>query len=192
MCSLSAATSVQAAWEREGVQPSEDQVLLREWLPQNDLLGSGRIAVFVTQGGYLSLQVRTPYLCTSLPLTDCARALLGHVPQPSGGLDCSRPISNPKPLGVLEAQPFNVADVSKLLMQAQDFADCLSVCAPFPATHVNDYTHRKQATTVCQSLPSPCLWAKRRSLSLQKTRAGASSCARKLSWRNSTSRCCRH
>lgn len=46
---------LKAAWQRLGVQPSEE-VLLREWLPQNDLLGCGRIAVFVTQGGYLSMQ----------------------------------------------------------------------------------------------------------------------------------------
>lgn len=110
VCARLVATHVQAAWEREGVQPSEDQVLLREWLPQNDLLGSGRIAVFVTQGGYLSMQVRTPSLCTtarrSLPLTDLARAPLGHVAawpdppaawpapgssQPLNPLACSRP-----------------------------------------------------------------------------------------------------
>lgn len=97
VCLLLVATPVQAAWEREGVQPSEDQVLLRQWLPQNDLLGSGRIAVFVTQGGYLSMQVRTPLLCTSLPLIDCARAPLRHVPQPSGGLARSKPLSYPQP-----------------------------------------------------------------------------------------------
>ena len=49
---------MQATWERLKQQPSEDQVLLREWLPQNDLLGSGHIAAFVTQGGYLSMQVQ--------------------------------------------------------------------------------------------------------------------------------------
>jgi hypothetical protein len=49
---------LQTTWWRLHVQPSEEQVLLREWLPQNDLLGSGRLAAFITQGGYLSMQVR--------------------------------------------------------------------------------------------------------------------------------------
>jgi hypothetical protein len=63
---------VQAAWQRLGVQPSDDQVLLREWLPQNDLLGCGRIAVFVTQGGYLSMQVRTPMMLCTFFAAACA------------------------------------------------------------------------------------------------------------------------
>lgn len=51
----------QATWQRLGLQPSAEQVLLLERVPQNDLLGSGRIGAFVTQGGYLSMQAsRTP------------------------------------------------------------------------------------------------------------------------------------
>jgi hypothetical protein len=50
--------TMQATWQQLHQQPTEEQVLLREWLPQNDLLGSGRLAAFVTQGGYLSMQVR--------------------------------------------------------------------------------------------------------------------------------------
>lgn len=49
--------TLQDAWQKLGHRVSEGAVLLRERVPQNDLLGSGRLAAFVTQGGYLSMQV---------------------------------------------------------------------------------------------------------------------------------------
>lgn len=60
---------MQATWQQLGQQPSEVQVLLQEWVPQNDLLGSGHLAAFVTQGGYLSMQVGLTWL--SLTMCPC-------------------------------------------------------------------------------------------------------------------------
>lgn len=48
---------LQGAWQYLKQDIRADEVLLRERVPQNDLLGYGGLAAFVTQGGYLSMQV---------------------------------------------------------------------------------------------------------------------------------------
>jgi hypothetical protein len=46
------------AFEKLGVQLSAGELLVLPHVPQNDLLGHPAVAAFVTQGGYLSMQVR--------------------------------------------------------------------------------------------------------------------------------------